>query len=530
MAIQSLKVDNSNIAYYSKNYISDYRKTLPGGYVPPARSSVSNYSSFTGVFSMLGQFISGLFGLAGAGIQATSQAQANEAQITAAKQEAEKAYQRSTPQNQLQELLKLGLSYQQARQIIAGNGNPAVYNPAPIANQMQGVDLAAPFASAGNMLGSITDTIASSYTDPSGGIIGNFEIDGFSSKLYEHLDEIPPTALTSPREFIKWANSPLSPDWCKSEEFRNSLKHARGSLPAQRALKTLFDNLYQATTGEKQYTLLNLSVTRETLGNTLKQIEIDDNTVNFVRNKLQLESDQALIPMITQVSLQNYKNQLQEAILNGSLLTDPSYRQMWLQTMLRNQENQLITALILKAVQDGTSQYLNDPSAQQFIGILNAFKMVGFGGSNISDAVVSLTASGVNVIPSLQKIGEKINNLLTPAVGAVGELSDNILVPLVTGAADVLGGLGRSVKKTIEGQDYLAIPKWIFDSTVGYVVGNTVDGIVEDVDSRIDEFADIMKKAYHQEREKIKRNGAKNYLKNKKFGVQDGKIVFVDEN
>lgn len=530
MAVQPLKVDNSNIAYYSKNYISDYRKTLPGGYVPPARSSGLDYSSFKGVFSMLGQFISGLFNLAGAGIQATSQAQANEAQIEAAKQEAEKAYQRSTPQNQLQELLKLGLSYQQARQIIAGSGNPAVYTPAPIANQMQGVDLAAPFASAGNMLGSITDTIASSYTDPSGGIIGNFEIDGFSSKLYEHLDEIPPTALTSPREFIKWANSPLSPDWCKSEEFRNSLKHARGSLPAQRALKTLFDNLYQATSGEKQYSLLNLSVMRETLGNTLKQIEIDDNTVNFVRNKIQLESDQQLIPLITKVSLQNYKNQLQEAILNGSLLSDPTYRQMWLQTMLRNQENQLITAEILKALQNGTADYLNDPSAQQFIGILNAFKMVGFGGSHISDAVASLTASGINVIPTLQSLGKQVNDILKPAVDAVQNVSENILVPVTKAAENLVSGFAGSIKRTIEGKDYFAVPKWLFDSTLGYVVGNSVDGIVEDVDARIDEFADIMKKAYHQEREKIKRNGTVGYLKNKKFGVKDGKMVFVDEN
>lgn len=485
---------------------------------------------FTALISAILATVVAVTGIAVTADQNNKQREANKQQQEFAAGESEKAYQRSKPIQQIADKVQAGMSPQQARMSVAATGTPAAYTPATPVNQMQGIDQSAMMPYISQLMTGLSDPLIKSIDSPTGGFAGQLLTEDFQRIVLENIDKIPEHALVSSAAFRQYL-AESRPDWAQTDEFQKAYKKTLQSVPGIAATNNFFTQLHGQVGGSKQINLQNLDIRKQTLSNQLAKIQIDDAAINFMRNDLKWRSgEQELIPLINTTSLQNYKNQLETAIREGELLSNPVYRANWLNTMLQDQANQLITAQVLHAILNGTSDYLNDPSAQSFLGILNAFKMVGFGGSLVSDVIVGLTASGVNVIPSLQDLGSSLNGLLDPITDAIQGLANDVIIPITEAGKQIVQEVGASLKDLVEGKDYMRLPRFLFNSTVGYLTNTDAETLESNADEAINKFADALKQAYKQEKSKIQKNGVKGYLQKKKFGVKDGQFIFVDEN
>lgn len=210
--------------------------------------------------------------------QIDAQKEANAAQQAFEKEEAELAYKRSVQQSntefertsskgQLKQLMAAGLSLQQARQIIAGNGStgtytPAEYTAAPSVNAMQGVDysnlaaakaqgiganaISAIGAAEGsfNAAGALGSALVESYTSPNGGSYGTAVAQPLLSFLSKHLDELDTSQVSTFADLKKWSQGLTdSKNSFASEKFKKLLNHVTDFAPAVISTNSFFNTV-----------------------------------------------------------------------------------------------------------------------------------------------------------------------------------------------------------------------------------------------------------------------------------------------
>lgn len=210
--------------------------------------------------------------------QIDAQKEANAVQQAFEKEEAELAYQRSVQQSntefertsskgQLKQLMAAGLSLQQARQIIAGNGStgtytPAEYTAAPSVNAMQGVDysnlaaakaqgiganaISAIGAAEGsfNAAGALGSALVESYTSPNGGSYGTAVAQPLLSFLSKHLDELDTSQVSTFADLKKWSQGLTdSKNSFASEKFKKLLNHVTDFAPAVISTNSFFNTI-----------------------------------------------------------------------------------------------------------------------------------------------------------------------------------------------------------------------------------------------------------------------------------------------
>lgn len=358
------------------------------------------------MFTFLGLLFAGLLGATGAAVSAGMQYKANKDTNQMQADEAEKAYQRSRPSNQVADLVDAGLTDQQARQVVAGNGNVASYTPAPAQSPLSGIDIGSPLAALAPMMSQIGQVYQDSYASDTGGLLGSESIAGVSRIITEHLDELPLSASTSLSGFLRFARSADAPDWLKSDEFQKEFNKSVSHSYGIRALQNFFKNSTSLEIGSKEAAAKVLDITSKTLSNRLQEIQIDDAAVNYARNEMKWVYDRENIPAASAADLQLFKNQLEQAVLDSQFLCDPDYRKAYLQSMLVSQQNQALVAQVAKSLSTGQLDYLSDPDNAFFHAVLSTFRQSGITSTEIGSIVAAAEAAGVPLLKSLRDLVE----------------------------------------------------------------------------------------------------------------------------
>lgn len=404
------------------------------------------------MLEFLGNFFAGLFGFAGAGTAAgvgsqnTKDANATNLQIAretnaANKQiaadtnrenrllahqamqfnqmESDKAYSRSTPLNQIAELVRAGYSEQQAKQIVAGSGSAAAYTPAPAvtptmnAAQMQPAQvqpfvpdagsLSSAFANVGGSLGSFADDVLRS----DGGFIGQYYAMPAVKALFKFMSKFDENDLTSIKSFSDWFNSDKSKFLSHSERstISNCLSHPNGA----RALMAQLNSFYNSFSDSKRYKSLNLTVQQQTLQNQISRIQqsllegqVDLQDIEISMQELARDKQIQLQPFEVQATMQNLLASFNQAVAQTELWSNEEFKKQWLANQL---ENENVRALLLigdkmnAQIQNMSLEAANDfmLKNKQMFGIYDLFKKAGMTSNVVGSLIAAVVANGENL-------------------------------------------------------------------------------------------------------------------------------------
>lgn len=392
--------------------------------------------------------VAAALGVVGAGVSSGVQAKATKDTVDATnkarKEEADLAYQRSLPVNKVAELVDAGMTEQQARQTVAGQGSQSVYAPADMlaTSPLDGINAGAPIQALASFLPQLASFYGDSMSSESGGILGSEAIAPVSRIITEHLDELPLSASTSLSGFLRFARSSNAPDWIKSEDFTEIFDKAITNSYGIRALQNFFKNSTTLEIGSKEAEAKVIDVKSKTLTTRLQAIQIDDAAVNFSRNELKWIYDQENIPAASAVDLQLFKNQLEQALMDNHFLTDPEYKTAYLKAMLIDKQNQVLLADIVKKLNTQRSGYLDTESNAYFHAILSTFNQSGITGEFIGNVVAVAEAGGIPIIDTLRQVVAEFKAVV-PAdpVGVV----KNTLQDTVEGVQETANGVAEAV-------------------------------------------------------------------------------------
>ena len=269
--------------------------------------------------------------------------------------ESEKAYQRSTPSNQIAELIKTGLSEQQARQIVAGSGNPANYpaasieaaqlqQPAPaVAPTMQPFRAQAPDFSG---ISNLDSFVSGQLNDPNGGLFGYMSAEDAVDFISHHSQDLPKDA----KPYLSWngwndfaQNSP-QPLW---KEFLNSKAYMKmansvfGRKYFMSYLGQLIDRNGDALRLEHQQ-LINY---QENLKNTAQEFTNRILSSDADYNEFALEYRKLNVQAVTNRDVQQAINDLKELKLTAEAMTDESFADFFKTRFLSDNMNRALCAI-----------------------------------------------------------------------------------------------------------------------------------------------------------------------------------------
>lgn len=316
--------------------------------------------------------------------------------------ESEKAYQRSTASNQVAELVKTGISEQQARQIVAGSGSPAAYTPgsmqaaqtvAPVmqAPQLDASAMGNAAAQLGQGFAGIAGSIYDSFQDPEGGAIGlmsSFE----NVKSFSGL-----SSLVSPEGLSSWNTlydmlvsfNPEDKRWVKSPsdaelaEMRDIVyKVQRKGVPSMRGFMSGIQK-YSSMSGN-EYILSNLRWTAKktaaesaiaSVQSNIAELTEDDviqytkditalthPDAQYARQLSQYYNDNPGI--LNQYVVAEFMQVVNQAIAQKDIWTDSKFRQDFVDTIKQNQEYlALATAALVTRHNTGKSIF-GEPGQQ----------------------------------------------------------------------------------------------------------------------------------------------------------------------
>lgn len=429
----------------------------------------------------LGGLVSGIFGIGAAAINAGMQSQTNEvnrqiAQETnqankeiaeatnetnltiareanaAAKEEAELAYQRSTASAKIDELVAAGISPQQAKMIVAGQGATGSYTAAPqqvataVAPTMQtGAPMVAPqldTSSAATLGQGIGDMIERSYNSPNGGVVGLTRANDAIEFVNKNIAHIPPQALASPYDFKVWLDgmddvqNPFT-EWKHTEAWQK----VESSTPAMRAFMYNMREAYSMSADTRQrIEMMNLQIGHQKIENSIAAFEesikqndlvISNNDVivsNYEATNATLEQE-ALIDnqeTIKKVRSAQFRSQeldlklrISQAKLHIQAFDNPLFRESYFNSMLYNQAAQEYAyqwaAYQNKQLSDAI---LNDPKFASNLALFDTLDSMGFGNTLVGSRLIECVAAGMSIsdfmtkeLPAIQQVQQGFESL-----------------------------------------------------------------------------------------------------------------------
>ncbi len=363
----------------------------------------------------------------------------------AAKAEAELAYQRSTASAKIDELVAAGLSPQQAKMIVAGQGATGTYTAAPqqvataVAPTMQtGAPMQAAqvgdFGSAAAELGSgIGDLIERSYNSPNGGVVGLTRANDAIEFLNGHISDVgDPANVSSFKAFSDMVNNASKGSiWA---QFRESAawQKVRTSTPAQRAFMFNLKQSYADTADIKnRLDLAYIQIERETIqkrtaalaeqltandlwkSNQTKQndVDISNNNAaisanNLIQSNILTERDQKLKDVATQAKYEEFELARHQYALQDDVYTNKEYKSLFLQRMLSNEAAQ-IEAYKWAAWKNGYFNQISedDPEFAKSVLMYEWFDSIGFGNTDVGQQILKLQAAGVSATETYKQLG-----------------------------------------------------------------------------------------------------------------------------
>lgn len=348
-----------------------------------------------------------------------------------AQKQADLAYQRSTPANQIAELVKSGMSYQQAKQIVAGSGQAAQYtavtpNVATMeAAQMQPYALnpghvepglldANAFANASGALGGSVGAFADDLARPDGGTFGQMVAAPAVQAICDNMSSIDENDLTSVKALSNWLNSDRSK--MLTDKQRKQVGYALKSFVGSRALLQQLKSYTSSFSDSQHFKSLVEQVKQaqiQTIITDLQrqlaegQIDLQDLDVEFnnLRNQKQIE----LQPFEVQSTMQNLLNSFQQASAQTELWSTDKFRKAWLANQLadENVRSLVIMSHEMEAnMKNMTLQAANDYQAKHKVefGIYHLFKEAGMTDSMFGQIIAGLTAGSEGKLDPIQWI------------------------------------------------------------------------------------------------------------------------------
>lgn len=329
--------------------------------------------------------------------------------------QADLAYQRSTSQSKVAELIQAGLTPSQARQVVAGAGITGSATAASgTAIPAQGSTMqtaqanAIPFEKPGfrdlgpalGQIGAGVDAIYSqwsqSFSAADGGLIGALQGNDAFEMLSSHISELPPVATTSHYNFNKFlsnANDGFWKDFRESKEFQDMWKKPLGRRYFMNAMQSCYkdtitmDNEIELQQG--QIRLQHLQETQQRLQSQFTQQEISNaikigtqldkqitqqDTENQ-RLAILLGREKELAKYITDAEIGRLKIDLADQALQLRLLNDPTYCDLWFKSELSNMlwasSMQAYSAMLAEGKENFFKQYPEDAFSLTIFDLLD---------------------------------------------------------------------------------------------------------------------------------------------------------------
>ncbi len=353
-------------------------------------------------------------------------AQTNES----AARQAELAYQRSTASNQILELVRAGMSIEQARNIVAGEGANASYTAAPVtgATMVPGAPAVSPTLVAptipdfgpamGQMARSVTGLFSHAYSSPDGGDLGLMRARDAIKYANNHISSVPVEALSSQYAFQQWLdNLPDDPSNKSWIDFRNSntWSSLKDDTPSFRAFMYNLNSQYgTAASIGQQLQKDNISIAKGGFDLAVAEanariyqnkayisdrtrdndIALSDNSViqsNIETNRMQYLEDKV-------TKAEEYR--LQALINNGEVMTkcfaDPSYRDNLVDTIVNNAAGEYYMSIWTKTIAEGKSSFAeNNPYFVQDMSMIEVFKSMGLQDTLAGNFIIESAAAGL---------------------------------------------------------------------------------------------------------------------------------------
>ena len=373
--------------------------------------------------------------------------QTNETNLTiareanaAAKEEAELSYQRSTASAKIDELVAAGISPQQAKMIVAGQGATGTYTAAPqqvataVAPTMQtGAPMVAPETKDfSQSFAAIGDAVDKAYNSPNGGSIGLLRANDAIEFINDHIADVgDPTNVSSFKAFSEMLkNAPKGSVWANFRE-SDAWRKIRNSTPAQRAfMYNLKQNYADNADIENRLDLAYIQIERETIqkrtdalaeqltandlwkSNQTKQndVDISNNNVamsanNLIQSNILTERDQKLKDVATKAKYEEFELARHQYALQDEVYTNKEYKSLFLQRMLTNESAQ-IEAYKWAAWKNGYFNQIaeDDPEFAKTVLMYEWFDSIGFGNTDVGQQILKLQASGISATETFQQL------------------------------------------------------------------------------------------------------------------------------
>lgn len=286
----------------------------------------------------------------------------NEMQIA----ESEKAYQRSTATNQINELVKAGFSEQQAKQIVGSSGSAAAYPPAALtAAQMvaptaEGFTAIGPTAQRFQMdpiqgfseLGQGLETLGTDFMRADGGFIGAAIAEPALNDLSANMDKLDEDFWSSPESaqaYYRDENWRQSNPWF-TDKMEKHLDRVFHSVQGTRTFMQQGEKVYNSYNLRNQVKSGSIEIQKQLIDLRIKRATESAEIVKS-QNEAQLSQYETtlkgfevkLAPKTFLVRQEELNVAFRQAQMELKQLKNPHYRALWFANNLSNLE--ALTAL-----------------------------------------------------------------------------------------------------------------------------------------------------------------------------------------
>lgn len=341
------------------------------------------------------------------------QQMANDLQVA----ESEKAYQRSTATNQIAELVRAGYSTQQAKQIVAAGGSPAMYTPAQIgaatltAPQAQAFQATAPnldAAAMGQATQQLFGTLGDAYSAPDGGSAGAIYASGalaFLSENASDIDDLSGHSINTFMDFENWAKNQDEDSEYRQFVESKTWKRCKHYLPSMRSINSHMKNIFaENRTTSQQILAAQKDIDNKALQNRVAKVtaEIAENgqALEFLKQKAEMLS----VPYLTLDDISRAINSITRLSLDTEISSNSKYRAKALELALQDQRTQLVTSEVLELFQKIKKSGYNSLTAEEksFMGIVSIYGDSGVTDTDFGAAAALAAGAGHSFIPSLK--------------------------------------------------------------------------------------------------------------------------------
>lgn len=333
--------------------------------------------------------------------------------------QAKLAYDLSTPANQIAELVKAGMSFQQAKQIVAGSGQAADYSPVspqPVSLQAPQyqpytqtaahvdpamLDIGAISQASSNLGGSI-GAFADDLVRQDGGTFGQMIAAPAVQAISENMAFIDENDLTSVKALSNWLNSDRSK--VLTDEQRQKVGACLKSFVGSRAMLQQLKSYTSSFSDSQHYKSLVEQVKQAELQTQILDLQrqladgqLDLQSLEIEFNELRNDKQIMLQPFEVQSTMQNLLTSFYQASANAELWSSDKFRMKWVANQLADEDVRslvLVGNSIDAKMRNMTLTAANDYLTKHKVtfGIYELFKRAGVTDNNFGQLVATITA------------------------------------------------------------------------------------------------------------------------------------------